>query len=177
MAILDDGIIESGWNVQTPAGTLRLLQQQLRSQARLREWRVALTIAVLDFVTAVPAFPSSGISNPNLAVDATGNTPDIAGTGLLATIAPFTFAPATFATTFAQYVSRPVSVSGSVMTGVSIHGWLQFPPGDPGLLGCGADTSYSLPASRAAPSTPHPDSRRRRPSSPRGTGESRLNTN
>ena len=34
-----------------------------------------------------------------------------------------------------------MGVEGDEMTGPSIHGWVQLPPGDPGLAGVGADTS------------------------------------
>jgi hypothetical protein len=105
---------------------------------------LGLCVSVLDFVTAVPAYPSAGISDANLAVDPTGDTPDISGAGLLCLIAPFTFPSGTFATTAAQYTCHlcPMPVPGSSFTSHG-HGWVQFPPGDSGLLGVGADTTVS----------------------------------
>jgi hypothetical protein len=102
---------------------------------------VGVTIAVLDFVTATPAYPTTGVSTANTTVDPSGNTPFLSGTGVLAQVSPFTFPSGTFATTCSQYVSHPVSVPGGAMTGPCIHGWVQFPLGDPGLLAVGADSS------------------------------------
>src|SRR5262249_17871670 len=141
---VDDGTIESGWVVGIPSGPSDYFNNSFGPVPGSVNGVVALRIAVLDFVTAVPTYPTSGISNPNLSVDPTGDTPDIAGAGLLASVSPFTFPSGTFATTASQYVSHSVSVPAPAMTGSSIHGWLQFPPGDSGLLGCGADTSSVL---------------------------------
>jgi len=99
-----------------------------------------VTVAVLDFGTATPQYPNVGVAKANTTVDPSGNTPDL-GSGVLANVSPFTFPSLTFATTCSQYISHAVSVSGGAMTGPSIHGWVQFPPGDSGLLGVGADSS------------------------------------
>src|SRR5262249_38116254 len=100
-----------------------------------------LAISVLDFVTAAPGFPSAGVSNANLAVDASGNTPDLSGAGLLAVIAPFTFPSGSIETTSGQYTVHGVTVSADLL-GDHVHGWLQFPPGDDCAdLQCGGDSS------------------------------------
>jgi hypothetical protein len=142
--VVDDCTIETGWVVQNPSGSSDFLNNSFGPKDPTVAAVTGLSISVLDFVTAAPAFPSCGISNPNLAIDASGNTPDIAGAGLLALIAPFTFPAGTFATTCSQYVTHPTFVPGAAMNGTSIHGWLQFPPGDPGLLQCGADSTNPL---------------------------------
>jgi hypothetical protein len=138
---VDDGTIENGMVVQVPSGASDYVNNSFGPKPPAVNGLVGLTIAVLDFVTATPAFPTTGISNPNVVVDPSGNTPDISGAGLLASVSPFTFTSGTFATTLSQYVSHAVSVPGSAMTGSTIHGWLQFPPGDPSLLQLGVDTS------------------------------------
>ncbi|MCI0659398.1 MAG: hypothetical protein L0170_20295, partial [Acidobacteria bacterium] len=140
---IDDGIIESGWVVAVPSGPSDFFNNNFGTCPALADIAF-LSIAVLDFVTAVPAYPTAGVSNAALAVDPTGATPDIAGPGLLALVAPFTFPSGTFATTSGLYVAAPVFVPGGLL-GSFVHGWVEFPPGDPGLLLVGADTS-SLPA-------------------------------
>jgi hypothetical protein len=138
---VDDGTVEAGFVVQIPSGSSDYFNNSFGPKPPGVNGVVGLTLAVQDFVTAIPAYPTTGVSNPNLGVDPSGNTPDISGAGLLALVSPFTFPSGTFATTSGQYVSHTVSVPGSAMTGSSIHGWLQFPPGDPGLLAIGVDTS------------------------------------
>jgi hypothetical protein len=59
---------------------------------------------------------------------------------LLAVIAPFTFPSGSRETTSHQYTIHDVSVSADLL-GSHVHGWLQFPSGDDGTLGCGADTN------------------------------------
>jgi hypothetical protein len=141
---LDDGTVESGWTVQNPTGSSDFFNNNFGPlPGSPISTVVDLRIAVLDFVTATPAFPATGVSNPNLGVDPTGNTPDIAGPGLIATIAPFTFPSGTFATTAAQYVEHSALV-GTQPNGIGVHGWIQFPPGDPALLECGVDTTVPL---------------------------------
>jgi hypothetical protein len=41
-------------------------------------------------------------------------------------------------TTSSTYTSHAVSIPGSLLTS-HVHGWVQFPPGDLGLLGIGGD--------------------------------------
>jgi hypothetical protein len=96
---------------------------------------------VLDFLTATPAYPKSGISNPNLGVDPSGNTPFIGGPGVIITVSPFTFPPGTFATTSGQYITQSAVAPGAAFTGMSIHAWVHFPPGNPGLLSIGGDST------------------------------------
>lgn len=142
---LDDGAIEGGFVVQLPSGSSDYFNNNFGSGAG-QNGVIALSIAVLDLGTAVPEFPSAGISNANLGVDPTGNTPDVAGPGVLATISPFTFTAGTFATTSGLYVSHAVAVAGGLL-GANVHGWLQFPPGDAGLLQLGIDETN--PAGRS----------------------------
>lgn len=139
--IIDDCTMESGWVVNIPALSSDYFNNSFGAKPSGVNGVTALTISVFDFVTATPAYPTSGVSTANTTVDASGNTPHVTGGGVLATVSPFTFTSGTFATTCSQFVSHAVSVSGGAMTGPSIHGWVQFPPGDPGLAGVGADTS------------------------------------
>ncbi|MFO0982378.1 MAG: hypothetical protein U1E76_11685 [Planctomycetota bacterium] len=133
----DDGTIESGWVVQIPSGPSDYFNNHF-GDGSSQNGIVGITIAVLDFVTSTPAYPTSGVSNANFGVDPTGHTPDIGNP--LATVSPFTFTSGTFATTSGQYVSHSVSVAGGLL-GTNVHAWVQFPPGDSGFLGVGADTS------------------------------------
>ncbi|MFO0980560.1 MAG: hypothetical protein U1E76_02245 [Planctomycetota bacterium] len=135
--ILDDGTIENGWVVQFPAGPSDYFNNNF-GDGTGKNGIVGVTVAVLDFVTTTPSYASAGVSNANLGVDPTGQTPDIGGA--LAVVAPFTFTSGTFATTSAQYVSHAVGVAGGLLT-TKVHGWVQFTPGEPGFLGIGADTS------------------------------------
>ena len=57
------------------------------------------------------------------------------------TVSPFSFPAGTFATTSGAYVVQPAAAGGGAFSGISIHAWVQFPPGDPGLLGVGGDTT------------------------------------
>lgn len=135
--LCDDGTIESGWVVQIPSGSSDYFSNN-HGDGSAQNGIVGLTISVLDFGTATPAYPTSGVSNANLGVDGTGNTPDIGAP--LASVSPFTFPSLTFATTSGQYISHAVSISGGSLS-TNVHSWVQFPPGDSGLLGVGADSS------------------------------------
>jgi hypothetical protein len=136
--ICDDGTLESGWVVQFPSGSSDYFNNSYGAPPASVNGVVGLTIAVLDFGTPVAAFPAAGISNANLAVDPSGNTPDLGAP--LACVCPFTFSPGTFATTVQQYISHAVSIPAGAL-GPNVHGWVQFPPGDSGLLGVGGDTT------------------------------------
>jgi hypothetical protein len=136
--ICDDGTVDGGWSVQIPSGSSDYFNNSYGAPPGSVQGVTGLTIAVLDFVTAVAAFPSAGVSNANLTVDPSGNTPDVGSP--LACVCPLTFPPGTFATTAQQYTSHAVSIPASAL-GPNVHGWVQFPPGDPGLLGVGGDTT------------------------------------
>lgn len=137
---VDDGTIESAWIVQFPSGPSDYFNNELGAPPAATCNITGLTVAVMDFVTAVPEYPTAGVSNANLVLDPGGGTPDISGAGLLAVIAPFTFASGTVASTSATYTTQPVSVPAASLS-TDVHGWVQFPKGDPGLLGVGADSS------------------------------------
>jgi hypothetical protein len=78
------------------------------------------------------------VAPPNNALDATGLTPDLAHP--LAVVAPFTFPPGTMATTAGAYITRAlIPLPGNTLP-ADTHGFVQFPPGDSGLLALGADT-------------------------------------
>lgn len=134
----DDGTIESSFVVQTPSGASDYINTNLGDGTGL-SGVVGFAAAVLDFGTAIAQFPRAGISNANLVVDPSGNTPDISGPGLLALFAPFTFPAGTFATTSGAYVTKTMSFPAAL--GTNVHGWFQFPAGDPGLLRMGVDTT------------------------------------
>jgi hypothetical protein len=136
--IADDCTVETGWVVAIPAGPSDYFNNAFGNPGVASI--TGLTVSVLDFVTATAAYPTAGVSNPNLGVDGSGNTPDVAGAGLLACVCPFTFPSGTFATTCAAYISHAVSIPGGSVAS-KVHGWVQFPPGDSGLLGVGGDTT------------------------------------
>jgi hypothetical protein len=138
--IVDDCTIESGWVVGFPTGSSDYFNNSFGPKPSNVNGVTGVTAAVLDFGIATPEYPSVGVSTANTGVDPSGNTPDL-GAGILGNVTPFTFPSLTFSTTCSQYISHPVSVPGSAMTGPSIHGWVQLPPGDSGLLGVGADSS------------------------------------
>lgn len=135
--VCDDGTIESGWVVQIPSASSDYFNNNLGNGVGHASL-TAMTISVLDFVTATPAYPTSGVSNANTGVDPSGNTPDLGSP--LVTVSPFTFPSGSFETTSGLYTSHAAPVPGGSL-GTNVHVWVQFPPGDSGLLGVGADTS------------------------------------
>lgn len=135
----DDGTVETGWVVQIPSASSDYFNNNFGTGVG-KNGVVGLTLSVLDFGTTAAGYPTSGVSNANLLVDPSGNTPDIGAP--LATVSPFTFPAGTFATTSGLYISHAVSIPGGSL-GLNVHGWVQFPPGDPGLLGIGGDTTAS----------------------------------
>jgi hypothetical protein len=137
----DDGVFEDGWVAQIPSGSSDYFNINFGPPASNVHGVTELVIAPLDFVTAVPAFPATGVSNANLSIDPTGNTPDIIAP--LALIAPFTFPSGTLAWSSSQMIHHPLSVPASSL-GSHVHGWLQFPPGDSGLLAAAADDNYPI---------------------------------
>jgi hypothetical protein len=137
--VCDDGTVETGWVVQIPSQASDYFNVNFGS-GQGKNGVVALTLSVLDFGTTAAGYPTSGVSNANLLVDPSGNTPDIGAP--LATVSPFTFPAGTFATTSGLYISHAVSIPGGSL-GLNVHGWVQFPSGDPGLLGIGGDTTAS----------------------------------
>jgi hypothetical protein len=137
--IVDDCTIESGWVVQFPTGSSDYFNNSFGPKPGNVNGVTGVTVALLDFGIATPQYPNVGVAKANTGVDPSGNTPDLGSP--LANVSPFTFPSLTFATTCSQYISHGVSVSGGAMTGPSIHGYVQFPPGDSGLLGVGADSS------------------------------------
>jgi hypothetical protein len=134
--VCDDGTMESGWVVQIPSASSDYFNNNLGNGTGHASL-TSMSLSVLDFVTAAAGYPTSGVSNANLGVDPSGNTPDIGSP--LATVSPFTFPSGTFDTT-APFVSAAIAVPGGSL-GTNVHVWVQFPPGDSGLLGIGADTS------------------------------------
>lgn len=137
--VCDDGTVETGWVVQIPSGSSDYFNNNFGSGAG-KNGIVGLTISCLDFGTTSGGFPTSGVSNANTVVDPSGNTPDIGAP--LATVNPFTFPAGSFETTSGLYTSHAVAVPGGSL-GSNVHGWVQFPPGDPGLLGVGGDTTQN----------------------------------
>jgi hypothetical protein len=138
--ICDDGTVETGWVVQIPSGSSDYFNNSFGAPFGKVNGVVGLTISVLDFGTSAAGYPTSGVSNANLVVDPSGNTPDIGNP--LAAVSPFTFPPGSFETTSPSYTSHGVSIPGGSLS-AHVHGWVQFPPGDPGLLGVGGDTTQN----------------------------------
>jgi hypothetical protein len=129
----DDGTFESGWVVAIPAGSSDYFNVNYRGPAVSVS---NMDVAVMDFGTSVSAYPRAGVSPENLGVDASGNTPDI--NNPYRNFA-FGFSAGTFATTAGQMTTQSfAAVTGSTP---NTHSYIQFPVGDPGLLGVGGDTT------------------------------------
>jgi hypothetical protein len=142
--VIDDCSVEQAWAVQTPSGSSDYFNNNFGAKPASVASLSGLTISVLDFVTASPAYPSSGVSTANTGLDPSGNTPNLSGGGVLATVSPFTFTSGAFETTCSQFTSHAISVAGGAMTGPGINAWVQFPPGDSGFLWVGADSTSAL---------------------------------
>ncbi|MEW6742714.1 MAG: hypothetical protein AB1486_08140 [Planctomycetota bacterium] len=94
---------------------------------------------MMDFGTAVTAFPISGAYPANYTVDPSGWTPDLARPY---DAAPHTFPPGSFVTTSGSLSLRIFNppIPYSIVTNDDVHGVVQFPPGDSGWLAVGAST-------------------------------------
>ena len=136
--VLDDGSIESAWVVQFPAGSSDYFSANYGPCPG--QGYGIYSLAALDFGSSVSSYPSSGLAPSNTIVDPGGNTPDLANAYENATLP---FPPLTFATTSGQYVTRVMTNTGPVGSG-NAHGYVQFPPGDNGLIGVGADSNNSF---------------------------------
>jgi len=136
------GVPDGGWVVQFPTGSSDYFNNDFGPVPLTVNNVLGIGVSVLDFVTAVPAYPQVGLSDANLAIDPTGHTPDLSGPGLLSVIAPFTFPSGSFETTYIRYTSQTCPLPVPTSSFVShAHGWVQFPQGDSGLLGVGGDSS------------------------------------
>lgn len=136
----DDGSYETGWVVQIPSASSDYFCSAYGNPPGATT--VDLALAAMDFGATVSSYPRSGLAAPNTGLDGTGLTPDIAF-GVYAE-APAFFTAGTFVTTSGQLVT--VTLGLLLSAADAAVGFIQFPPGDPGLLGIGGDTnSTALP--------------------------------
>ncbi|MEW6741800.1 MAG: hypothetical protein AB1486_03490 [Planctomycetota bacterium] len=138
--VRDDGTIETGWVVSAPSQTSDYFSNWFNCMVMPPITTVTdFKLAVMDFGTTATAFPTSGVFTANTTLDPSGWTPDLSN-GFA--VAPFTFVPMTFSTTSGRYVTRdfadfPYSTFGTD----DVHGVIQFPPGDTGLVAVGGDVT------------------------------------
>ena len=137
----DDGTFESGWVVQFPSGSSDFFSVNFDECPGVRV--NGLAVAAFDFGTLSTMFPRAGKAPADLVTDPSGNTPDLSNP--YADV-PCPFPPLTFATTSGQMVCCPFATF--TPSSGNVHGFIQFPTGDSGLLGIGADTS-STPTNTA----------------------------
>lgn len=133
----DDGSYESGWVVSFPAGSSDYFNVNFGDAGG--QSVSSMQLAVMDFGTSATAYPRAGVTRENLGVDASGNTPDLGS--------PYVDQPATFpAFTFVTTSGALLTYGFSAFTPVTpnTHQFVQFPPGDPGLLGIGGDTNSAF---------------------------------
>lgn len=130
----DDGSYETGWVVSFPTGSSDYFNVNYGNPGGAVTGD--LDLAVMDFGSPFTSYPSAGFAPPNLGVDGSGNTPDIGNAYVSGAITGF---PAgTFVSTSGQLVTR--SLGGYSPAG-DAGSFVQFPPGDSGLLGIGGDTN------------------------------------
>jgi hypothetical protein len=137
--IYDDCTYEGGWVVSIPSGSSDYFNVNFQGSGTPPASITDIQVAVMDFGSAATAYPNSGAVGANLGLDGSGNTPDL---GNPYDTAPLPYAAGLFATTCGQMTVRtfvPAVPYGSV-TSDNVHGIIQFPAGDPGLLGVGGDT-------------------------------------
>jgi hypothetical protein len=131
----DDCSYETGWVVQIPSLTSDYFCVKYGSPAGAISGD--LSVAVMDFGGTVTSYPSSGLAPPNLGLDASGLTPNLATPY---SSFPFFFPPLTFVTSCINLITN--AGPGFDPSG-GVNSFIQFPPLDPGLVGVGGDTNSS----------------------------------
>jgi hypothetical protein len=141
--IKDDGTYETGWVVSIPSGSSDYFGNWMNCLIPPGVSNVTdIEIAVMDFGTTATGYPIAGACDANFGLDPSGWTGDL--TSIVASVAPFTFPPGTFASTSGlNIVNDFPDVPYGSFADDNIHGFLQYPPGDSGLLGTGGDTTPS----------------------------------
>ncbi|MFO0982965.1 MAG: hypothetical protein U1E76_14755 [Planctomycetota bacterium] len=136
-----DGSIESGWIVQLPAGSADYFNvaHAVTAAANADELSLALPVtaigvSVADF-GALVTFPAVGVFFANLALDASGNTPDLAAP--LSRVSSPALAPSGLFDFVAIDLPDATIPSGTT----KLHAVVQLPAGETGQLAVGADTS------------------------------------
>ncbi|MFO0985026.1 MAG: hypothetical protein U1E76_25405 [Planctomycetota bacterium] len=139
-------VTDSGWIVSNPTGSADFFDTTYRVTAgngNVERATVAQGLPVSGVAVSVADFGSGaqyaqvGVFNSNLAVDPAGETPDLASA--IASVAnPALSPPALF-----EFVAFALA-EGTIPSGATrLHAVVQLPPGDPGLLGVGADRTAS----------------------------------
>lgn len=135
----DDCVYEGGWVVSGIAGSSDYFNVNFKGSGPNPNNITDIKIAVMDFGTAFTAYPNSGAVAANLGLDGSGNTPDL---GNPYDTAPFPFPAGLFASTCGLMTQRTFApaIPWASVTGDNVHGIIQFPPGDPAILGVGGDS-------------------------------------
>jgi hypothetical protein len=137
-----DGTIEGGWVVQIPSGSSDYFN--VRHSGALAEGPIsAISINQADFGGAT-TYPVVGFYNANTVIDPTGGTPDLSSP--LATAAGPPLGGVLFNY---EAVDLP-----NFTAPATFHAVVQFPPGDPGLVGIGADQDGTGDGLNEQPSIP-----------------------
>jgi hypothetical protein len=141
-----DGSIEGGWVVSIPSGSSDYFNT--RYDGTGTEGSVtALGINVADFGGAT-TYPAVGFFGANTGLDPTGGTPDL-NVGLGGS--PVAGPPLTG--TLFNYEAVELANFSAPAT---YHAVVQFPPGDPGLVGVGADQDGVQDGGNESPGLPNP---------------------
>ncbi|MEW6742454.1 MAG: hypothetical protein AB1486_06820 [Planctomycetota bacterium] len=147
--IKDDGSYEHGLIIQIPTGSADFFNVNFNpGQTPVVSEITDFELAVMDFGTTSTAFPLSAVCPANTTLDPSAMTPDLSQPY---EAAPLTFPAGVFATTSAVNVVRTFStpIPYSSVQDDNVHGVVQLPPGDFGLLAVGIDTSSTLPSGSA----------------------------
>jgi hypothetical protein len=139
----DDGTYEGGWVVSGVAGSSDYFNVNYNclvppGVANVLDYK----LAVMDFGSTATAYPTTGVFDSNYGVDPSGLTPDLSA-GFQ--VAPMTYPAGLFASTsgLMQVRTFTTPVAYGSFASDDVHGVVQFPPGDPGLLGVGGDTTVT----------------------------------
>ncbi|MEW6741799.1 MAG: hypothetical protein AB1486_03485 [Planctomycetota bacterium] len=130
-----DGWLESGWVVSVPSGSSDHFN--VRYDGLANRPLIGVAVGSADFGSGT-SYPKAGFCEPNLALDPSGNTPDlfkgvsvgpIAGGGVPGGggLPAFNYVYGSFGSGWVTFHEDPV------------HVLCQFPPGDSGTLAIGAD--------------------------------------
>ena len=140
-----DGAPEHGRAVMIPAGPSDFMN--VRYDLAPGTWVTGISISVADFgVTS--SYPRVGLFGPNLNIDPSGNTPDLA-LPYSETQSPSVLGHPPLDHQDLDLIDFP-SPSGPT------HAVVQFPPGNPGLLGVGSDEDRSGDRGGETPSSFNP---------------------
>jgi hypothetical protein len=143
----DDGSAEGGWVVAIPAGSSDYfnVKYPISSKTPAGTLICGMSICVADFGASV-SYPVVGKYNSNLGLDPSGCTPDL-GSPLASVNNPAILGPPLFTWRCVDLIPFRTPVT-------PMHAVVQFPPGDPGLLGVCGDSDLNANGGGECPGTP-----------------------